>query len=78
MVGVNAQRQAWASHGFDVGFGAWGAKYLGFFSSHSLKAREKCISFAQLVYFLREVFVLFNFIIQNLKSKHIFLNKYAN
>ena len=25
-----------------------GAKYLGFFSSHSLKTREKCISFAQL------------------------------
>ena len=26
-----------------------GAKYLGFFSSRSLKTREKCISFAQLV-----------------------------
>ena len=26
-----------------------GAKYLGFFSSHSLKTREKYISFAQLV-----------------------------
>ena len=26
-----------------------GAKYLGFFSSRSLKMREKCISFAQLV-----------------------------
>ena len=32
-----------------------GAKYLGFFSSPSLKTREKCISFAQFVYFLREV-----------------------
>ena len=28
-----------------------GAKYLGFFSSRSLKTREKCISFAQFVYF---------------------------
>ena len=32
-----------------------GAKYLGFFSSRSLKTREKYISFAQFVYFLREV-----------------------
>ena len=38
-----------------------GAKYLGFFSSHSLKTREKYISFAQFVYFLREVCLLFNF-----------------
>ena len=38
-----------------------GAKYLGFFSSRSLKLREKCISFAQFVYFLREVCLLFNF-----------------
>ena len=38
-----------------------GAKYLGFFSSRSLKTREKYISFAQLVYFLREVCLLFNF-----------------
>jgi hypothetical protein len=38
-----------------------GAKYLGFFSSRSLKTREKCISFAQLVYFLRKVCLLFNF-----------------
>ena len=29
--------------------GDQGAKYLGFFSSRSLKTREKCISFAQLV-----------------------------
>ena len=36
-----------------------GAKYLGFFSSRSLKARE--VSFAQLVYFLREVCLLFKF-----------------
>ena len=38
-----------------------GAKYLGFFSSHSLKTREKYISFAQFVHFLREVCLLFNF-----------------
>ena len=51
-----------------------GAKYLGFFSSRSLKMREKCISFAQFVYFLREVRlcqnIIVNFIIQKLKSKH--------
>ena len=33
----------------------------GFFSSCSLKTREKCISVAQFVYFLREVCLLFNF-----------------
>ena len=38
-----------------------GAKYLGFFSSCSPKIREKYISFAQFVYFLREVCLLFNF-----------------
>ena len=38
-----------------------GAKYLDFFSSRSLKMRGKCISFAQFVYFLREVCLLFNF-----------------
>ena len=38
-----------------------GAKYLGFFSSRSLKMREKYISFAQFVYFLREVRLLYNF-----------------
>ena len=38
-----------------------GAKYLGFFSSRSLKTREKYISFAQFLYFLREVCLLFNF-----------------
>ena len=38
-----------------------GAKYLGFFSFHSLKTREKYISFAQFIYFLREVCLLFNF-----------------
>ena len=38
-----------------------GAKYLGVFSSRSLKLREKCISFAQFVYFLRELWLLFNF-----------------
>ena len=31
-----------------------GAKYLGFFSSRSLKMKEKYISFAKFVYFLRE------------------------
>ena len=30
-----------------------------FFSSRSLKMREKCISFAQFVYFLRKVCLLF-------------------
>ena len=39
----------------------FGAKYLVFFSSRSLKTREKYISFAQFVYFLREVCLLFNF-----------------
>ena len=38
-----------------------GTKYLGFFFSRSLKTREKYISFAQFVYFLREVSLLFNF-----------------
>ena len=43
-----------------------GAKYLGFFSSSSLKTREIYISFAQLVFlslyiYLREVCLLFNF-----------------
>ena len=41
---------------------AIGAKYLGFFSSRSLKTREKYISFAQFVYFLREVCLFYNFI----------------
>jgi hypothetical protein len=35
-----------------------GAKYLAFFSSRSLKTREKYISFAQFVYFFC---MLFNF-----------------
>ena len=38
-----------------------GAKYLGFFSSRSLKTRENYISFAQFVYFFRELCLLFNF-----------------
>ena len=38
-----------------------GAKYLFCFSSRSLKTREKYIIFAQFVYFLREVCLLFNF-----------------
>ena len=32
-----------------------GAKYLGFFSSRSLKTRENYISFPQFVYFLRDL-----------------------
>ena len=31
---------------------AYGAKYLGLFSSRSLRTREKYVSFAQFVYFL--------------------------
>ena len=46
-------------------------KNIFFFSSRSLKTREKYVSFVQFVYFLREVFLLFNFIIQKLKNKHI-------
>ena len=38
-----------------------GAKYLGFFSSHSLKTREKYASFAQFVYFFKEVCLFFDF-----------------
>ena len=38
-----------------------GAKYLGLFSSSSLKTGEKNITFSQFVYFLREVCLLFNF-----------------
>ena len=37
-----------------------GAKYLLFFSSRSLKTREKYISFVQFLYFLREVCLFFN------------------
>ena len=36
-----------------------------FFSSRSLKTRENCIRFAQFVYFLREVCLLFNFWMTN-------------
>ena len=36
-----------------------GVKYLFFLSFCSLKTREKCISFAQFAYFLREVCLLF-------------------
>ena len=38
-----------------------GAKYLDFFSSCSLKTREKYISFAKFLYFLREVCLHFKF-----------------
>jgi hypothetical protein len=37
-----------------------GVKYLLFFSSRFLKTREKYISFAQFLYFLREVCLFFN------------------
>ena len=47
-----------------------------FSSSRSLKTREKWISFAQFVYFLKNIIV--NFIIQKLKSKHTSLKKYTN
>jgi hypothetical protein len=46
-----------------------GAKYLGFFSSGSLKMREKGISLAQIVYFWWEVCLSFNFWMIKLKSK---------
>ena len=42
---------------------AIGAKYLGFFSSRSLKTREKYISFAQFV--CQKKIKIVNFIIQN-------------
>ena len=51
---IQPQRLFWKSH--SVITGALGAKYLGVFSSCSLKMREKYISFAQFVYFLMEVF----------------------
>ena len=38
-----------------------GAKYLGFFSSRSLKMREKYTSFVQFACFLREVCLILNF-----------------
>ena len=41
----------------------------GFFSSRSLKRREKYITFAQFVYFLREVCLLFNFFKFTIMSK---------
>jgi hypothetical protein len=50
-----------------------GVKYLVIFSSRSLKKREKCISFAQLV-----LLSLYFFIVQKLKSKHTSLKKYTN
>ena len=60
-----------------------GAKYLIFFllsfSQNERKIYQFCsVSFAQFVYFLREVCLLFNFIIQKLKSKHTSLKKYTN
>ena len=49
-----------------------------FFSSRSLKMREKCISFARFLYFLREVYLLFYFGMIKLKNKHTSLKKYTN
>ena len=52
-----------------------------FFSSRSLKMREKYNSFAQFVYFLVKVCffdIIVNLIIQKLKSKHTFHKKHAN
>ena len=57
-VGRKIQEEIRALAKFDA---TLGAKYLGVFSSRSLKTREKCISFAQFVYFLREGCLLFNF-----------------
>ena len=71
----------------------FGAKYLVFVSSRSVKMRE--LSFAQFVDFLMKVFLFFNFlneknhnyvkqniivnfIIQKLKNKHTFPKKYTN
>ena len=62
--------------------GDQGAKYLGFFSSRSLKTKEKCISFAQLVLLSLYIFskknIIVNFIIQKLKSEPTSLKKYTN
>ena len=59
-----------------------GAKYLAFFSSF-LKTRKKNISFAQFVYFLREVCLLFNlwmikFTIMSKKNNYEFKIKKVN
>ena len=58
---------------------AQGAKYLGFFSSRSLKMREKYISFAQLVSKLTIMWgffdIIVNFTIQKLKKKQTSLKK---
>ena len=52
-----------------------GAKYLVFFSSCSLKTGEKCISFAQFVFFSREVCLFFNFgKIKIMSKKNIIVN----
>ena len=42
-------------------FGNLGAKYLVFILSRSLKTREKYISFAKFISFVKEVCLLFNF-----------------
>ena len=55
-----------------------GAKYLGFFSSRSLKTREKYISFAQLVLLSLYIFEGSVFTFQFLNDKHTFLKKYTN
>ena len=48
---IAALHMGWAH--ICVGFFAYGAKYLGFFSSRSLITRQKYISFAQFVFFDR-------------------------
>ena len=66
---------------------AQGAKYLGVFSSRSLKTREKYISFAHLVLFSLYIFEesVFTFLIlflndklHNYVKKHTSLKKYTN
>ena len=49
-----------------------GAKYFVSFSSLSLKTREKFISFPQFVYFLREVYLLFNFWMTKWENNYVF------
>ena len=49
----------------------------GFFSSHSLKTREKYISFAQFVFFFEGSVSTFQVWMIKLKSKHTSLKKYT-
>ena len=50
----------------------------GFFSSRSLKTREKYISFVQFVYFLRKVCLLFNFRTYDITQHYPILNPAQN